>query len=185
MMDGINSRDFMDLDCNCTNDNKRNGVCVFGGYYRKKCVVYKATCNCKEQHTYIGCTQNGVKKRFDGHWADVINKVKRDKNSSSFAKHMAEHFKESKKQEDFKIEAKDVRDQLISVEVIWQGNPISCTKSFGKTSCTLCKRERCLILEGLNNNKQKMMNSRNELFGACRHKTRFHRLIRNNCPNTG
>ena len=96
MMDGINSRDFMDLDCNCNKNNLRNGVCIFCGYCRKKCVVYKATCNCKDHHKYIGYTQNGVKKRFDGHCADVINKVKHDKNSSSFSKHMAEHFKERK-----------------------------------------------------------------------------------------
>jgi hypothetical protein len=54
----------------------------------------------------------------------------------SFASHFANHCKK---------EAKPTSDELhkmMKVKIIWQGNAISCMKSFGKLSCSLvCMRE--------------------------------------------
>ena len=64
------------------------------------------------------------------------------------------------------------------MEVIWKGNPISCSKSFGKLNCTLCMKERLAILKTLGDkdNKRRLINSNTELHGACRHKPKFHRF---------
>ena len=65
------------------------------------------------------------------------------------------------------------------MEIIWQGKPISNVKNFGKLNCTLCMRERLEIYKALEKDKKNgtcnVINSRNELYGACRHIPRFHR----------
>ena len=45
--------------------------------------------------------------------------------------------------------------------------------------CTLCNRERLEILKQARSDPTKLINSCNEICGACRHKPRFHRY-----PNT-
>ena len=45
------------------------------------------------------------------------------------------------------------------------------------THCTLCDHERLAILERLRENPDKLINSCDELFGSCRHKTKFHRYV--------
>ena len=63
---------------------------------------------------------------------------------------------------------------MFKTRIIWKGNIISCMKSFGKRSCKLCMKERIAILEVLENHPGRLMNSRSEAFGGCRHVTRFH-----------
>ena len=52
-------------------------------------------------------------------------------------------------------------------------------KTFGKLNCTLCMNERLEILKAKGMDKflknKKMINSSNEIYGACRHKPKFHR----------
>jgi len=67
------------------------------------------------------------------------------------------------------------------MDILWKGNPISCSKSFGKLNCSLCMKERLLILKALGDNAEKrLINSNNELYGACRHKSKFHRYTTTN-----
>ena len=96
--------------------------------------------------------------------------------SDSFAKHFASHFKAGQK-----ITTKDVRSK-VSMEILWKGNPISYYKSFGKINCSLCMKERLEIFKALKEkgNSKKVINSNNELYGACRHKPRFHRYLNYN-----
>ena len=63
------------------------------------------------------------------------------------------------------------------MDILWKGNPITCVKSFGKINCSLCMKERLLILNALGDkmDKKRLINSNNELYGACRHKPKFHR----------
>ena len=63
----------------------------------------------------------------------------------------------------------------MEVSIEWQGNPISCNKSFGKLNCTLCMKERLIILEHSRKNPTTIINTSSEFYGACRHKPRFHR----------
>ena len=71
------------------------------------------------------------------------------------------------------------------MKILWKGNPISCSKSFGKLNCSLCMKERLLILKALGDKKEKrLINSNNELYGACRHKSKFHRYTNTTNSNT-
>ena len=79
--------------------------------------------------------------------------------------YFGEHFKELGVKE---IDRDHVR-AMVKYEVVWVGNRISAAKSFGKRTCRLCMKERLAILELSETNPKKMINSRNELYGACRH----------------
>ena len=52
-------------------------------------------------------------------------------------------------------------------------------KTFGKLNCSLCMKERLSIIKALkvdkNLNTRNVINSNNEIYGACRHKPKFHR----------
>ena len=104
--------------------------------------------------------------------------VKSGQKSDSFASHFAQHFEPGET-----IKPCQVRE-IMQVEILWQGKPISCMKTFGKNSCSLCMRERCCILDAYNENPRKLINSKSETYGGCRHLTRFHRLVRNIPPST-
>ena len=62
-----------------------------------------------------------------------------------------------------------------SIYILWQGNPISVSKSFVKFNCSLCMRERLEILKAFKYQPLRLINSSNELFGACRHRPVSHR----------
>jgi len=178
IMNGVASKDFMDRKCNCEDKIKIDGNCVFNGDCRKCCVIYDLECKlCPGAH-YIGCTQDQVKKRTGQHCNDVKRLVEKGDKSTSFASHFAQHFKQGEK-----ISAPQVRE-LLKVKILWQGKIISCMKTFGQNSCSLCMSERCLIWEHYKKDRTKLINSKSELFGACRHKTKFHRLTRNKSTST-
>ena len=62
------------------------------------------------------------------------------------------------------------------MDLIWQGNPHSSVKTFGSRGCLLCAQERLAILKAYNSKNRKLLiNSKHEIFGACRHKPTFHR----------
>ena len=76
---------------------------------------------------------------------------------------------------------------MMKVKIVWQGNAISCMKSFGILNCSLCMRERIEILRTiLQNEEWKIINHCNEIYDACWHKTRFHRFLKEhtNVKNT-
>ena len=170
---GIESKEFKEESCNCTKKLKINGVCSFGGFCRKKCIVYKDTCKICDEY-YIGNTSQTHKTRFGQHCDDVRNLVRLERKADSFARHFAAHVKEGP--------VGDTRGELRKVvdhEVLWEGNPISCVKSFGKLNCKLCMRERMEILKASREDKENLINSCHEIYGACRHKAKFHRFIKN------
>ena len=139
--------------------------------------MYKATCKQCDKF-YIGNTQQHLKKRISQHIGEVKKLVNRGEGSDSFAKHFASHFTDSTN-----ITRDDI-NRLIKIDVMWQGDPISCVKSFGKMSCSLCMKERVEILKASKKQPRQLINSRNEIYGACRHKTKFHRFTRNEKPST-
>ena len=113
------------------------------------------------------------------HFDDVKRLVSKGSQSDSYAKHFAEHFEKGAK-----LTNKMVREK-VKMEIIWKGNPISCSKSFSKLNCTLCMKERLAILKALGDkdDKRRLINSNTELHGACRHKPKFHRFTRNHNPS--
>ena len=170
MMEGIYSRDYVNRPCNCNAQTLVKGVCPYKGKCCHKMLIYALTCNdCGK--VYTGQTQDSLKERTNGHCQDVKTLVERGKKSDSFASHMAEHFEKGSS-----INAQQVRAK-IKIDIIWQGNPINCMKSFKSFGCTLCNKEKCEIMKCTLKNENNTMNYCSEIYGACRHNSKFHRFI--------
>ena len=139
MIEGVSSAEFEPEDCNCNSSSFVDGKCAYGGKYRHKCVIYEAKCKyCGK--AYIGNTQQKLKIRMGQHYSDVRALVNTGKLSDSFAAHFASHFKKKE------CTAAKVR-KMVEMRVLFEGNPISCSKSFGKLTCSLCMAKRMEILE--------------------------------------
>ena len=61
-------------------------------------------------------------------------------------------------------------------KVVKQINPIGAMKTFMKHNCNLCMEERLTILKNLRDKRVTIMNKNSKIYGACRHKTAFHRF---------
>jgi hypothetical protein len=107
------------------------------------------------------------------HFIDVKKLITKGIKSDSFVSHFAYHCKK---------EVKPTSDKLckmMKVKIVWQGNAISCMKSFGKLNCSLCMQERIEILCTICQEEWKIINHCNEIYyDACRHKTSFHRFLK-------
>ena len=175
MMKGIESQNFRNEKCNCNARSKINGQCAFDGNCRQRCVVYKATCRiCKK--FYIGNTQQFHKARMRQHANEVGRCVHLNEGSDTHAKHFASHVGTQKV-------TQGLIRTMVKHEIIWQGNPIACSKSFGGLRCSLCMRERQEIYKANKHEKDKLMNSGTEIYGACRHNPTFHRYSLNRCQD--
>ena len=177
-MDGVGSMDFADGPCNCNKKSLVNGSCSFEGKCRAHMVVYEAKCTICDM-VYIGNTQNSLKTRMSQHFQDVRKLVRLDQSSDSFADHFAQHFEPGRDD----VTAGKVRE-ICQSRVLWQGNAISCMKSFGTRECKLCMKERLTILKSMKENQFGTINSNRELYGPCRHITRFHRYMKNGQSRT-
>jgi hypothetical protein len=105
------------------------------------------------------------------HLNDVKKLVTNGTKSDSFASHFTRHCKK---------EVKPTRNELrkmMKVKIVWQGNAISCMKLFGKLNYSLCMQERIEILCTICQEESQIINHCNEIYGACRHKKRFHRQV--------
>jgi hypothetical protein len=162
---GVKSLDFENLDCNCRN---KQG-CPFLGKCRNSIVVYQATCQATGKK-YIGNTQQHVKTRLSQHVQDTKKLFIDGKRSDSFANHFAKIVPAG-------TEKKEVKNFVkVKVDILWQGDPISCMKLFGTRSCKLCAKEKILILNLTRKQPQMAINKCTEVYGACRHRPRFHRF---------
>jgi hypothetical protein len=114
------------------------------------------------------------------HLYDIKKLVTKGIKSDSFASHFANHCKKEVKPTSNELH------KMMKVKIVWQGNAISWMKSFGKMNCSLCMRERIEILCTICQEEWKIINHCNEIYGACRHKTRFHRFLKEhtNVKNT-
>ena len=97
----IDSKDFENLPCTCNASSKTDDKYIFNGKCRISVVIYKATCNSMGK-SYIGNTQQKVKKRIEGYLGDVCNLANKNQQSDSFAWHFV----------------------TVLVEIFWQGSPI-------------------------------------------------------------
>jgi hypothetical protein len=70
----------------------------------------------------------------------LLQQKDRGTKSDSFASHFAHHCKKEVKP------TSDELHKMMKVKFVWQGNMISCMKSFGKLNCSLCMQERIKIL---------------------------------------
>ena len=113
-----------------------------------------------------------MKNHQGQHLDDVKKLVMKGIHSDSFAAHFAHHCEKG-----IKPSNKDLRE-MMKFRIIWQGNPISCMKMFGKLDCSLCMRERIEISKALQLEEDYLINSCYEIVGACRHKMKFHRFLK-------
>ena len=126
--------------------------------------------------SYIGNTQQHYKKRMQQHNCDVVRQIKKGKKSESFTKHYTNQMKNYSEYKNKAIH-RLLRNSYTS-KVLWQGNSISTVKTFGTSHCVLCNQERLHIFYRFKKDPGKQINFCNEIFGACKHKTRFHRYIK-------
>ena len=66
--------------------------------------------------------------------------------------------------------------QDVSVEVIWQGDSIKCTKSARTRDCRICMVERKQIMQALRDDKHKVINENDDIYAACKCSSRFHKF---------
>ena len=154
------SLDLTNNPCNCHSTCKINGRCAYGEKCRSKCIVYESKCKICD-YSYIGNTQQNFKARMNQHFCDVQNFITKNKKSDSFAKHFAKHFNEKPTNQQMR--------EIISFKVLWNGNPLSLNKRFGKSDCSLCMAERLKILDYSRNwkTRNKLINFCSEIYGAC------------------
>ena len=105
---------------------------------------------------------------MDGHFSDLLYLLKNGHKSDSFAAHFEQHFNTTKTRIDLR--------KYMTFKVVKQLNPIGAMKTFTKPDCNLCMEERLTILKKLRDKRVTIMNKNSEIYGACRHKTCFHRF---------
>ena len=146
-----------------------------------KNVVYKATYN-RCQKFYIGNTQCDLKTRFNQHYCDVKKRLEKGKNKTRFSKHFASCY-----QEEYGTKVYNVKKmkKLVRHEVLWEGNPLSCVKTYGTKQCTLCAEEKYAIWSETGRNFKYCLNKRKEIFSKCAHNVYFHHFYRGTEEPTG
>ena len=127
----------------------------------------QVTCKCCGDF-YVVNTQNTLKKRMEQHFQDVAQKVANNKSSDSFAAHFAKHFTQKPSPQECR--------EIMSFGILSTVNPIGSMKNWGKSSCTLCMKERKEIIDNSRRRYSRIINACSEVHGACRHIPRFYRF---------
>ena len=117
---------------------------------------------------YIGNTQQTFKKRMDDNLSDLQRLIKNGKKSDSFAARFVQHFNTTTSRTDL--------CKYMTLKVVKKLNLIGTMKTFTKTNFNLCIQERLTILKKLREKSVTEMNKNSDIYGACRHKTTFHRF---------
>ena len=136
-----------DHSCNC------NQVpCPLQDKCNAKDIVYKATIsNTKAEHIYLGSTSNRFIRRYHVHKGSLSNRY--SKNHTALSNKVWQL-------------RDDGEDPKISFEIFKQSRSASTCEN----RCNLCLTEKRLIAGTAHPN---FLNSRSEIFAACRHKVRW------------
>ena len=118
---------------------------------------------------YIVNTQQTFKKIMDCHFSNLQRVLKNGQKSDLFAAHFVQHFNNTTPRTDLR--------KYMMFKVIKQLNPIVAMKTFTKPNFNLCIQERLTILNKLRDKHVTVMNKNSEIYGACRHKTTFHKFF--------
>ena len=106
---------------------------------------------------------------MDGHLYDLLRLLKNGQKSYSFAAHFGQHFNTTTSRTDLR--------KYMTFKVLKQLNMIGAMKTFTKPNCNLCMEERLTILKKIHDKRVTIMNKNSEIYGACQHKTCFHRFF--------
>ena len=132
--------------CNC------NGECPLNKNCQTEAIVYKAIVKTKnDEKIYIGSTETTFKKRFANHKNSFKDPKKR--NATELAKYIW-----------------DLKDSNTNHKITWNIAAKSTPYRAGTRKCNLCLTEKTHIIKEKSNN---LLNSRDELMGGCRHRSKF------------
>jgi len=147
VMKGIMDSELADRPCNCNIKSLLpNGKCMYGGNCRKSMVVYELNCGVTGK-SYIGKTQDYLKKRTQQHATDVWKVIESGrakyghdkwrgsggyKGADAFAKHFAHLCRECGNSNQVKAKLKEIMKPTI----LWQGDRIQCMKSAKTMVCS-------------------------------------------------
>ena len=106
---------------------------------------------------------------MDGHFSDLLHLLKNRQKSDSFSDHFEQHFNTTTSRTDSR--------KYMTFKVVKQINPIGAMKTITKANFNLCMKERVTTLKKLRDKRVTIMNKNSEIYGACRHKTTFHRFF--------
>jgi len=159
--------------CNCRTGG--NGACGYNNMCRNSIALYEVKCN-NTGKVFIGNTQQKFKARMQQHFNEVQKLVKLGEKLDPYTKHFATQF--------YDTNPSPVNQHGgITCSIIWQDNPISVVKTFATKNCDMCAKERIAILKQSRSNPHLLINSNNEIYGACGHRQRFHRYVKQTTPS--
>jgi hypothetical protein len=137
---GVESFDFKVRDCNCRGERGPD-TCQYRNYCRMPIVIYRITCKLTNK-IYIDNTQQHFKMRMRGHFQDVKWLMEKGVHSDSYTRHFTGIWPRGAE-----IPTPGMQRDRIKCEILWQGNPTSELKTFGKNTCDLCNREQMEIIK--------------------------------------
>jgi hypothetical protein len=114
-----------------------------------------------------------LKNRVGGHLQDTHRLLRDRVHSSTLTSHLSQVWQHKSNSIPT---AGGVLRYALSCNILWQGNPFSCSKTFGKLSCKLCQKEPVVLLRYSWTDGSNMMNYCSEIHGSCCHQARFHGL---------
>ena len=157
----------MNRECICFLTSKVNGKCPQQGKSWSKCIIYVVKYSVCDA-TYIDKLQQTFKNE-----QTVISPIssvlsRNGQKLDSFAAHFEQHFHAS-------LQPADLR-KFRTFKVVKQLNLIRAMKTFTKPNCNICMEERLTFLKKIRDKHVTIMNKNSEIYGACRHKTTFHRF---------
>jgi len=102
---------------------------------------------------YIGNTQQKLKEPMNQHFSKIARLVNDGMKSDSFMNHFASHFTGNNKD----VTRQMVQQMVKIMDIIWQGDAISCMKLFGRLSCKLCIAKCLAILKMAKENQTNLL----------------------------
>jgi hypothetical protein len=100
--------------------------------------------------------------RMRGYFQDVKRLMEKGVHSDSYARHFACIWPRGAE-----VPSPGMQRDPIKCEILWQGNPISVVKTFGKNTCSLCNRERMEIIKISRATPNILINSCLEIHRVC------------------
>ena len=97
-----------------------------------------------------------LKSRMGGHFQNTRALILRGKRSSTLASHLAEVWRRNTNA----IPTAGMLRGELDYTILWQGDPFSCSKRFGKLACKLCQREWVVLLRHSWDDEANMLNDR-------------------------
>ena len=105
---------------------------------------------------------------MNGHFSDLLRLPKNENKYDSFSAQFEHNFNSTT--------SCTYLPEYMTFKVVKQLNLIGAIKIFTKPNCNLFMEEHLTILKELCDKRVTIMNKNSDIYGACRHKTTFHRF---------